>query len=507
MARSFMNIAILHYAGPPGLGGVELTIHHHARLLCADGHRVRLVAGSGTSTVAGVEQHINPLFGSRGAMIERVNRALAQGDVADDFLTLYRETLIVLRDALDGADVVMVHNVMTLHKNLALTAALRTLHDDAAFGGLLAWCHDFAWRDPLYLPELHPGQPWDLLRTPWPRTRYVVVSDDRRTMLADLLGLDEAQIAVVTPGVDPQALLKLEAASMALILQHGLFGADPLLLLPARITRRKNIEQAIRIIAALVERGLRPKLVVTGTPGPHNPTNVTYLAQLQELQAASAARDAILWLYSAYCDADGRPLPVDDNMLADFYRIADGLLFPSRAEGFGMPMIEAALSGLPIFCSDIAPFRETAGDAAHYFDPQGDPAMAAAQIAAVLRDDARYVLKKRVARAYTWEAIYQSKITPLLTGDADECGIAVHRAYYAHRARRRGEYVQGSLTGNSTKGSATAAPRGSSTGPPSRRRCCGAGYRGSARRSLAERWSSGGAALPQRARYDRGLSQ
>jgi glycosyltransferase involved in cell wall biosynthesis len=416
-----MHIAILHYAGPPGLGGVEVTIHHHARLLRADGHAVRIVAGAGSSAIEGVDLRINALFGSRGTLIERVNRELAQGDASDAFQTLYHETLSALRDALMGVDVVMVHNVVTLHKNLALTAALRALHDEAVFGRLVAWCHDFAWRDPLYLPELHAGQPWDLLRTSWPRAQYVVVSSDRRAMLAELLGLDESQIAVVTPGVDPQALLKLEHTTLALILQHELFGADPLLLLPARITRRKNIEQAIRIVAALSECGMRPKLVVTGTPGPHNPTNAAYLAELQALQAETRARDAIVWLYTAYCDVSGNPLPVNDAMLADFYRIADGLLFPSRAEGFGMPVIEAALCGLPIFCSDIAPFRETAAAAAHYFDPQGDPAMAAAQIAAVLRDDARYALKKRVARAYTWEAIYQSKITPLLTGDADEC--------------------------------------------------------------------------------------
>jgi glycosyltransferase involved in cell wall biosynthesis len=416
-----MNIAILHYAGPPGLGGVELTIHHHARLLRAEGHNVRIVAGSGASTAPDVELCIDPLFGSRGPAIEGVNRELARGDAGAAFHALYQETLAVLREAVSGFEVVMVHNVMTLHKNLALTAALHTLNAEQAFARLLAWCHDFAWRDPLYLPELHSGQPWDLLRIPWPRARYVVVSDDRRGILAELLGLAEGAITVVTPGVDPAALLKLEAASLALILQHDLFGADPLLLLPARITRRKNIEQAIRIVAALAHRGMHPRLVVTGTPGPHNPTNAAYLAELQTLQAESGARDAIVWLYTAYCDAQGRPLPVSDAMLADFYRIADGLLFPSRAEGFGMPIIEAGLSGLPIFCSDIAPFRETAGAAAHYFDPQGDPATAAAQIAAVLRDDARYALKKRVARAYTWEAIYQSKITPLLTGDADEC--------------------------------------------------------------------------------------
>ena len=40
-----MNIAILHYSVPPIVGGVESVIAHHARLMAANGHSVRLIAG------------------------------------------------------------------------------------------------------------------------------------------------------------------------------------------------------------------------------------------------------------------------------------------------------------------------------------------------------------------------------------------------------------------------------------------------------------------------------
>ena len=51
-----------------------------------------------------------------------------------------------------------------------------------------------------------------------------------------------------------------------------------------------------------------------------------------------------------------------DAVIADFYRLADALLMPSREEGFGIPVLEAGLSRLPIFCADIPPLRELAGD-------------------------------------------------------------------------------------------------------------------------------------------------
>jgi glycosyltransferase involved in cell wall biosynthesis len=46
-----------------------------------------------------------------------------------------------------------------------------------------------------------------------------------------------------------------------------------------------------------------------------------------------------------------------------------GLIMPSLFEGFGIPLIEAAFHGKPVFCSDISVFREVMGENAFYFDP------------------------------------------------------------------------------------------------------------------------------------------
>lgn len=410
------SFAILHYAGPPYVGGVEITMAAHARVLTAAGHRVRIVAGKGAADAPGVELWLNEELGSRGGRIETLARELAGGMVSADFQALVDELAAWLATALSGVEAVMVHNVLSLHKNLAFTAALHRLHIDGRLPRLLAWCHDFAWLDPLYTPELHPGQPWDLLRQPWPGAHYVVVSEDRRAMLAGLLGLAPAQIAVVTPGVELAAFLKLEPETVALLGQLGLLEAAPLLLLPARITRRKNIELAIAVVGALRCQGHDARLVVSGPPGPHNPANAAYLAELLALRTASGAEEGVIFLYERFTDAAGQPRPVSDAMLADLFRLADGLLFPSRYEGFGIPALEAGLSGIPIFCSDIPPLRATAGAAGHYFALDEAPAAIAERIATALAADPRYALRRRVRTEYTWEAIYQRDIAPLLTG-------------------------------------------------------------------------------------------
>jgi glycosyltransferase involved in cell wall biosynthesis len=408
------SIAILHYAGPPTVGGVEATMAAHARVMAADGQRVRIIAGRGAAPQPNVEMVVVPRLGSRGAEIEHVAHELADGTPSAAFEALTARIAEQLATALKGIDIAIVHNVLTLHKNLAFTAALQRLHAAGRAPRILAWCHDFAWCDPLYLPELHDGYPWNILRSPWPGVCYVVVSEDRRGILAELLGLPQEQIAVVTPGVDLAAFLKLEPETAALIERLGLLEADPLLLLPARITRRKNIEQAIAIVGALRRLGRRPCLVVSGPLGPHNPTNAAYLARLKQMQHESEAGDSIVFLYEEFVDSTGQPRVVSDAMLADLYKLVDGLLMPSRSEGFGIPIVEAGLVGIPIFCSDIAPFRETAGDAALYFDPAAPPAAVAARIAEALRNDSRAALRQRVRRSYTWEAIYRRAIVPLL---------------------------------------------------------------------------------------------
>jgi glycosyltransferase involved in cell wall biosynthesis len=67
---------------------------------------------------------------------------------------------------------------------------------------------------------------------------------------------------------------------------------------------------------------------------------------------------------------------VDDAELAYLYGRMDALLCPSFAEGFGLPVIEAARCGKPVFCSDIPVFREVGRDGALYFRVNDPAALA-----------------------------------------------------------------------------------------------------------------------------------
>jgi glycosyltransferase involved in cell wall biosynthesis len=90
---------------------------------------------------------------------------------------------------------------------------------------------------------------------------------------------------------------------------------------------------------------------------------------------------------------------VEREELVHLYRGAACLVFPSRYEGFGLPVLEAMASGTPVVSAPDAAVREVAGDAAVYAD--GDLA-AAVERALGDRDRLAAAGVKR-ARAFTWE--------------------------------------------------------------------------------------------------------
>lgn len=60
---------------------------------------------------------------------------------------------------------------------------------------------------------------------------------------------------------------------------------------------------------------------------------------------------------------------VDSDMLANLHRSSDIFIFPSPYEGFGIPVLEAMASGIPVITSDRAPLLEVVGDAGIVCDP------------------------------------------------------------------------------------------------------------------------------------------
>ena len=107
---------------------------------------------------------------SRHPEVLAVKAELDAGVCSSRYQALRRSIAAEIASTVHTLDTILVHNALSLHKNLALTGALWDVATESA-PRWIAWHHDVAWDRPDYADELHEGEPWSLLRTPMPGSR------------------------------------------------------------------------------------------------------------------------------------------------------------------------------------------------------------------------------------------------------------------------------------------------------------------------------------------------
>jgi mannosylglucosylglycerate synthase len=407
------RVGLLHYTCPPVIGGVETILYEQATRLSARGHPITVISGRGGPLPDGenIELVIIPELDSRHPEVTAVRERLMEGQVPPAFATLQATIEKRLQPHLGGLDVLIAHNVLSLHFNLPLTAALWTIAS-AQRPRIISWIHDLSWVNPLYRPWMHEGDPWDLLRRQHPRITSVFVSNQRMNEWNTLTGAPLDPTRVIPNGVDPTALLGLGPGARALASRFNLLEADVLMLAPVRITKRKNLEWAIDAAARVRDAGRRVQLLITGPPGPHNPRSLEYVAELKQLTHQRQLDDAVRFLFEESTDA--ATYAVDAATLSDLYMLSDVVVLPSASEGFGLPLAEAAILRVPVVCTDLPAFREVAPEGAIVVPVDaGSSAFSAAVLQALDTPAAR--LRRHVLNALSWDRLITERIEPLLS--------------------------------------------------------------------------------------------
>ena len=411
------GIGLLHYTCPPVIGGVETILYEQAVRLAARGYPVTILSGRGgpLPDEQGVKLVIIPQLDSRHPQVTAVRDALNQGQVPAAFAALQAEIEQLLSPQLAQLDTLIVHNALTLHFNLALTAALWTLAERARVR-IISWVHDLSWVNPLYRPWMHEGEPWDFLRRQHPKITSVFVSAQRLAEWRALTGADLDSTHVIPNGIDPTTLLKLGARARELAVRFGILSSDVVMLAPVRITKRKNLEWAIEAAAGVRASGRRVQLLITGPPGPHNPRALDYVDDLKHLRDRLGLHEAVHFLF----EAAGGPqdaYAVDAATLSDLYMLSDVVVLPSASEGFGLPLAEAAIFRVPVVCTDLPAFREVAPEGATFVPTDGGAeAFTAAVLTAIDSPPSR--LRRHVLDALSWDRLVTERIEPLLSTPA-----------------------------------------------------------------------------------------
>jgi len=187
------------------------------------------------------------------------------------------------------------------------------------------------------------------------------------------LGIPTERFTVVHHGIDhaPVAAAPVENVRRSL----GL-GERRVVLCVGAKRPHKNQELLVR---AAVELPDDVVVVLVGHPEP-------YEDELRALAVRLGVQERVLftgWLSAA--DLEG------------LWELASCAAFPTRAEGFGFPVVEALRRGVPVAASDLPVFREVAGDLPEYMDPER-PETAVAAITALLEA----MSPDGVARGRTW---------------------------------------------------------------------------------------------------------
>jgi glycosyltransferase involved in cell wall biosynthesis len=264
------------------------------------------------------------------------------------------------------------------------------MHTRGRFGGVVT-IHDL-WlaRHPEYSRKLlgQAGSSRRARATALQARKVVTVSEFSAREMVELYGIPCEHVVVIHngvsedfyPGCDEQEVAELRRRwaipPAGFILFVG--GADP----------RKNHRLFLQAVAqSRSQLGERVMVLVGDAEHPGG----SYRATAQALGIERQVR------YTGRLDrADLRRL----------YACAEVFVFPSRYEGFGMPVLEALACGAPTITSSTSSLPEVAGDSALLVDPDDVEALGRAMMTLLSDVDLRHTLRRRGferARLFTWQ--------------------------------------------------------------------------------------------------------
>lgn len=210
------------------------------------------------------------------------------------------------------------------------------------------------------------------------KTRYacrhanhiIAVSDHTKKDIIEFYGIPGEKISVCYQGCNPAFANRVsDEEKMRAKRLYGL--PDEYFLYVGSIIERKNLLSLCRAMKELKDRCPVP-LVVIGEGG-------AYKQAVKEYLNRNGLRDKVIFLseqenmkkISGFYTAEDFPA---------IFQQAICMIYPSRYEGFGIPVLESLFSGVPVITTNLSSLPEVAGDTAYYVDPDDAAQLAKAMI-------------------------------------------------------------------------------------------------------------------------------
>lgn len=209
-----------------------------------------------------------------------------------------------------------------------------------------------------------------------------------RLDLVELYGVDIDKITVLLSGVEDRFFSQGRFFALMTTRRRYIIPDTPYVLSVGTVQPRKNYSRLIQALATIRSRGCDVDLVIAGGKG--------WLEdEIYQTVENSGIKDHIHFIGF-----------VDENDLPSLYQGAICLAFPSLYEGFGLPVLEAMASRIPVVTSNVSSLPEVAGDAAILVNPYDVEELAEALWNVIYDGELRKSLINKGlmrARQFTWE--------------------------------------------------------------------------------------------------------
>jgi len=177
---------------------------------------------------------------------------------------------------------------------------------------------------------------------------------------------------------------------------------DIILYYPTKLLPRKGIDRAMDMMLAMKNAGISVALLVSGAPDVYGPATSPYEGYIDSIIAAKKLEEDVFIL--------NRFQEWDDSMWRQTFLVADALVFLSKHEGVSLPIAEASIYRLPIWCKDI-PVNAELGIPATLIDSPSSAVEAAQNLLA----SPDYIARKYRIRECDYLKICEEKILPALS--------------------------------------------------------------------------------------------
>jgi glycosyltransferase involved in cell wall biosynthesis len=254
---------------------------------------------------------------------------------------------------------------------------------------LVLTLHDAMYTRPLKAVRMKPTfrqrliyayKKWAIPRSAWFAKKVITVSSYSKTQIVKETGIPADKVTVTLEAVDHQLYEKQKHKRSGLfkIVVHG--AADD----------RKNLSNILKVAKLLASKKKSFEMIVIGM-------------DKDELACTPYERESLELGLEPYVKWSGN---VRAEKMIQTYHDADLLLYPSRLEGFGLPVLEAFACGTPVITSNTTSLPEVAGDAALLVNPE-DPQEIAEALQKAMEKPAlrRQLIARGLKRAklFRWE--------------------------------------------------------------------------------------------------------